>query len=118
MAVDAGLVEMAHAGAGHIGDGRGLGHPDAEHSPGGTGVAGADPDQHTHRAGPHEVEAGLVRGTATDDHRDLELADEALEVERLGRLGDVLGRDHRPLDDQQVQLGGQEADANARSSEE
>ena len=62
--VDAGLVEVAHAGAGHVGDGGGLGHADAEHAPGGAGVARADADEHADRAGAHEVQAGLVGGAA------------------------------------------------------
>ena len=53
------------------------------------------------------MQAGLVGGAAADDHRKVELADEALEVEGLDRLGDVLGRDDRALDDQDVELGGQ-----------
>jgi hypothetical protein len=112
VAVDAGLVEVAHAGPGHVGDGRGLGHADAEHAAGGAGVARSDADQHADGAGAHEVEAGLVGGAAADDDRDLELADEALEVEGLDRLGHVLGRDHGALDDQDVELGGQQAGAN------
>ena len=106
--VDAGLVEVAHAGAGHVGDGGGLGDAEAEHAPGGAGVARADADQHADRAGAHEVQPGLVGGAAAHDDRDVELADEALQVERLRGLGHVLGRDDRALDDQQVQLGGQD----------
>ena len=108
MDVDAGLVEVTHPGSGHIGDGRGLGDPDTEHAPGGAGIAGTDADEHADRTGAHEVETCLVRRTATDDDRNLELADEPLEVERLDRLGDMLGRDDRALDDQYVELGGQQ----------
>ena len=68
--------------------------------------AGADADEHAGRAGAHEVERGLVAGAAADDHRDVERADERLEVERVvGAVGDVLGRHDRALDDQQVELG-------------
>src|SRR5256884_179814 len=49
--VHAGLVQVAHAGPGGVGDGRGLGNPDAEHAPGGAGVAGADADQDANRPG-------------------------------------------------------------------
>ena len=50
------------------------------------------------------MESRLVGGAATDDHRDFELADKALQVEWLDRLGNVLGRHNRPLDDEEVQL--------------
>ena len=75
--VDAGLVEVAHAGGPGVGDGGGLGHADAEHAAGGAGVAGADADEHAGGAGAHEVQGGLVAGAAADDHGDVELADEA-----------------------------------------
>ena len=104
--VDAGLVEVAHAGGPGVGDGGGLGHADAEHAPGRAGVAGADADQHADRARAHEVEGGLVAGAAADDDRHLELADDLEEVERLTVLGDVLGRHHRALDDEHVELAG------------
>ena len=81
------------------------GHADAEHAAGGAGVAGPDADEDAGGAGAHEVQRGLVAGAAADDHGDVELADERLEVERLGGLGDVLGRHDRALDDQQVELG-------------
>ena len=67
--VDAGLVEVAHAGGAGVGDGGGLRHADAEHAAGRAGVAGADADEHADRAGAHEVEGGLVAGAAADDHR-------------------------------------------------
>ena len=75
--VDAGLVQMAHAGPGHVGDGRGLGDADAEYAPGGAGVARAHADEHADGPGAHEVEAGLVGGAAAHDHGDVELTDEA-----------------------------------------
>jgi hypothetical protein len=40
------------------------------------------------------------------DHRDVELPDEALEVERRDRLRHMLGGDDRSLDHEQVELGG------------
>ena len=92
-------------GAG-VGDGGGLRHADAEHATGGARVARADADEHAGGAGAHEVQRGLVGGAAADDHRDVELADEALEVQRLDGLRDVLGRHDRALDDEQVELGG------------
>ena len=105
MDVDAGLVEVAHAGGPGVGDGGGLRDADAEHAAGGAGVAGADADEDAGGAGAHEVQRGLVAGAAADDDGDVELADELLEVERLAGLGDVLGRHHRALDDEQVELG-------------
>ncbi len=53
-----------------------------------------------------EVQRGRVRRAASDDDRDLELANELLQVERFRRLRDVLGGDDRALDDQQVELAG------------
>ena len=66
---------------------------------------GPDADEDAGGTGAHEVQRRLVAGAAADDDRDVELADEALEVERLDRLGDVLGRHDRALDDEQVELG-------------
>ena len=103
--VDAGLVEVAHAGGPGVGDGGGLRHADAEHAAGGAGVAGADADEDAGGAGAHEVQRRLVAGAAADDDGDVELADEALEVERLDGLRHVLGRHDRALDDEQVELG-------------
>src|SRR5437868_4664830 len=83
--VAAGLVEMAHAGSGGVGDGGGLGDTDAEHAPAGAGLAGPDAHEHAHRARPHEVQRRRVGGTAAHDHRDVERPDELLQVERLVR---------------------------------
>ena len=83
--VDAGLVEVAHPGARGVGDGRGLGHPDAEHPPRGGAAAGADADEDPRRARPHQVEGGLVAAAAADDDRDVEAAHERLQVERVAR---------------------------------
>lgn len=47
---------------------------------------------------------GVCRG-APDDDRDVELVDEPLEVERLGPARDVLGRDGRAADDEEVDAG-------------
>ena len=54
--VDAGLVQVAHAGPGHVRDGGRLGYAEPEHAPGRAGVARADADQHADRAGAHEVQ--------------------------------------------------------------
>ena len=76
---------------------------------------GPGPDEHAGRAGAHEVEGRLVRGAAADDHRDLVVADEVLQVERLVLAGHVLGRHDRALDHQQVGLGPQDVRAPAPS---
>ena len=102
--VDARLVEVAHARPRHVGDRRRLGHADAEHPPRGAGVARADADEDADRAGAHQVQRRLVAGAATDDHRDVELADEPLEVERLDGLRDVLRGDDGALDHEDVEL--------------
>src|ERR1700693_5585527 len=99
---------VAQAGAGHVGDGGGLGDAEAKDAAGGAGVPWADPDQHADGAGAHQVQARLIRRAPSHDDGDVELPDEALEVERLARLRDVLGRHHRALNHQQVQLGGQD----------
>ena len=112
--VDAGLVEVAHAGGPGVGDGGGQRDADAEHAAGGAGVAGAGADEHAGGTGAHEVQGGLVAGAPADDDRDLELADELLEVQRLGRLGDVLGRHDGALDDQEVGLGLEHVGGEAR----
>ena len=65
------------------------------------------PDAHEDAggAGAHQVQRSLVRRASTDDHRDVELAHEALEVQRLDGLRDVLGRHDCALDDEQIELG-------------
>ena len=60
------------------------------------------PTQHAGRAGAHQVQGRGVRGAAADDHRDVQLVDELLEVQRLGGAGDVLGGDRRTADDEDV----------------
>src|SRR5262245_33793286 len=103
--VDARLVEVADAGAGGVGDRGGLRHAHTEHTARRALVPGADTDEDADRARPHEVQRGGVRRAAADDDRQLELADELLEVQRLGGLRDVLGGHHRALDDENVELG-------------
>jgi hypothetical protein len=48
------------------------------------------------------VQSRLVRGAAADQGRDRQLGDELLEVERRAVRGDVLRRDDRTLDDEDV----------------
>ena len=103
----AGLEHVLRAGRLDVGDRGGLRHADAEHAAGGAGGAGADAHEHADRAGAHEVQAGGVGGAAADHDRHRHLADELLQVERRARLvgGDVLGRDDRALDDEDVEPG-------------
>src|SRR5947208_7273788 len=103
--VDAGLVEVTDARAGGVRDRGRLRDADAEDAPGGALMPGPHADEDADRARPHEVQRGRVRRAAADDDRQIELADEFLEVQRLGGLGDVLGGHHRSLDDQDVELG-------------
>src|SRR5438034_6552981 len=83
VAVPAGLSLVFRAGRRRDGDGRRLRDAAADDTPGGAGVARTHTHQHARRAGPHEVERGLVRGAAADDHRQVEPGDELLQVERL-----------------------------------
>src|SRR5262245_9538569 len=103
--VHAGLVEMADAGAGGVGDRRRLRHAHTEHAARRALMTGTDPDEDADRARAHQVQRGRVRRAATDDDRQLELADELLEVERLGGLEHVLGGHDRALDHEHVELG-------------
>src|SRR5918995_590640 len=103
--VHARLVEVPDAGAGGIGDRGCLRDADAEHGPARAGVPGADPDEDPDRARTHEVQGGGVRGAPAHDHRHVELTDELLEVERLARLRHVLGRYHRALEHEDVEVG-------------
>src|SRR5450759_659587 len=107
MHVDAGLVEMTDPGAGGVGDRGGLRDTDPEGPTAGAGMAGSDADEDTDRAGAHEVQRGRVGSAATNDDREVELADELLQVEGLARfvLRDMLGRHDGALDDKQVELG-------------
>ena len=89
----------------HVGDRCRLRDPDAENAAGGAGGARTDADENAGRTGPHQVQAGVVGGTAADDRGNLEGRDELLQVERLGDRGDVLAGDDGALDDQDVEAG-------------
>ena len=105
--VDAGLVEVADARAGRVGDRGRLRNTDAEHAATRARMARADADEHADRTGAHEVQRGGVRRATADDHGQVELADELLQVERLalGILRHVLGRHDGALHDEDVELG-------------
>ena len=100
-----GVEQMLDPRRRRVGDGRGLGHADAQHAAGGAGGAGTDAHQHTDGAGAHQVQRGRIRGAAADDDRYRQLGDEFLQVERLDDGADVLGADDRSLDDQHVEAG-------------
>jgi hypothetical protein len=97
------LEHVLRAGSLDVGDRRGLRDADPQHSTRRARRARPDADEHAHGARPHEVQAGRVGGAAADDHGHRDLADELLEVERLGAGRYVLGRDHRALDHEDVE---------------
>jgi hypothetical protein len=66
-------------------------------------VARADTHEHADSTGAHEVQRTLVRAASADDARDVEVAHERVEVERLVEARLVLGRDHRALDHEDVE---------------
>ncbi len=77
--------------------------------------AAAEADQDARGTGAHQVQGRRVGGAAAHDDRDVELVDELLEVQRLGRARDVLGRHggaadhedvHARVDDCLGELGG------------
>ncbi len=94
---------MAHARSRHVGDGRRLGHADAEHATRRARVARSDTYENAGRAGSHEVQCRLIARAPAHDDRHFELTNELLQVERLGRLRDVLRRNDRALNDQDVE---------------
>ncbi len=101
----AGLVEVVAAGRGDVADGAGHGDGHAQDGAGGVAGAAAEADEDTGGTGAHQVQGGGVGAGAADDDGHVELVDEALEVERLGRRGDVLGGDGGAADDEQVHTG-------------
>src|SRR5690606_36774521 len=86
-----GLVEVVTPGRGHVGDRGRHRCVDAQGGPGAVGGAAAEADQDPGGSGAHEVQGGGIGARSPDDHRDVELVDEPLEVERLVVAGDVLG---------------------------
>ena len=105
MAVPAGLVQVLAAGGGGVGDRRRLRHADPQHPPCGAGVPGPHADEDADGSRPHQVQCSLVAGATAHDHGEVEPRDEPLEVERLDLGADVLGRDHRALDHEDVESG-------------
>ena len=70
------------------------------------GGAATEPDEHTRRARPHEVEGSLVRRASADNDGDLEVIDEGLEVERCMACRHVLGRHRRAANHENVDTSG------------
>ncbi len=96
---------MLAARGGGVGDRRRLGNADTEHTPRGAGVPGSDTDENPHCPRPHQMQGGGVRGAAPHEHGEVEPGDELLEVQRLRLRGDMLRRDHGPLDHEDVEPG-------------
>src|SRR5690349_20689783 len=67
--------------------------------------AGADADKDARAARAHEVQAGRVARAAAEDDGHGDLAHELLEVEHVALARDVLGRDDRALDHEDVEPG-------------
>jgi len=100
-----GLVEVVATGRGDVGDRARHRGVDSQRAARGVRGTATEPDEHAGSPGAHEVQGGGVGGRPADDHGDVELVDEALEVERLGLAGDVLGADGGATDDEQVDPG-------------
>ena len=96
---------MLHARTGRVGDSGRLRHADPQHPAARARRPGAHADEDPDRARSHEVQRRLVGRASADDHGQVEVRNELLQVERLGPGGHVFGRHHGPLDDQDVQLG-------------
>src|SRR5258708_5570285 len=98
------LVEVTDTRPGRVRDRGRLRYADAEHAAGRARVTRADADEDADRAGAHQVQRGGVRRAAADDDRELELANELLQVERLARgvVRYMLGRDDGALHDEDV----------------
>src|SRR5260370_8866534 len=88
--VDAGLVEVADAGAGGVGDGGGLRDADTEDAAGRALMPGAHADEDADGAPAHEVQGGRVRRAAAADDRQVEPPDERLPAPRLHRPANLI----------------------------
>ena len=81
---------------------RHLGHAEAQDLAARAGRAGAHPDEEGVHPAFHQLEAGLVGDHVADDERDGQVLLELTEIHRLVLGGDVAGRGHRGLDDEEV----------------
>ncbi len=100
------LVEVVAARAGDVGYRRGHRGVDAENPARRRGCAPAEADEHARGARAHEVQGCRVGRSTADDDRHVEVVDELLEVEGLVDARDVLGRNRRATDDEQVHTRG------------
>ena len=98
-----GLEHVLRAGSGHVRDRGGLRHADPEHATRGACRAGANAHEHRLRPCPHQMQPGGVRRAAADDHGNRDLADELLQVERLGVRRHVLRGHDGALDHENVE---------------
>ena len=61
----------------------------------------AEADEDSRCTGLHEMASGAVGGDTAHEHRGVEAVDEVLEIQRI-LATDVLGRDRRAADDEEV----------------
>src|SRR5918997_1959444 len=99
----AGLEVVAHPGRRSIGDGGRLRHPDPDHTPRRADPPRPDADQDPQGPGSHEVQRRRVACATTYYYGHVEGGHELHQVERLHGPRDVLGRDDRPLYDQNIE---------------
>ena len=98
----AGLIQVVRTCRSHVGDSGCHGCGDAQALAGGLCGTAAEAHQHAGCAGTHQVLSLRVASNATNDDRNVELVDELLQVQRLVRGGNVLSRDGRATDDEQL----------------
>ena len=98
----AGLVQVVGTCRSHVGDSGCHGCGDAQALAGGLCGTAAEAHQHAGCAGTHQVLSLRVASHATNNDRNVELVDELLQVQRLVRGGNVLSRDGRTADDEQL----------------
>ena len=97
-----GLIHVVAPCRRHIGDRGRHRSVDAQREPRGVGSATPETNEYAGRTGSHEVQRRRVGRGAADDDGNVELVDETLEVQRLGPARDVLGRDGRAANDEEV----------------
>src|SRR5829696_7553894 len=100
-----GLQVVAHTGGGGVGHCRSLWHPDPDHTPRLTDASWSDTDEDADSPSPHEVERSRIARAPTDYYRNVQGRHELHQVQRFDGPGDVLGGDHGPLDDEDVEAG-------------
>ena len=98
----AGLIQVVRTCRSHVGDSGCHGCGDAQALAGGLCGTAAEAHQHAGCAGTHQVLSLRVASNATNDDRNVQLVDELLQVQRLVRGGNMLSRDGRATDDEQL----------------